>query len=542
MVSNIKSITLLGIEGKVLNIEAYLYKGLNKFTIVGLPDRSINESKDRITSAILNQNIAFPYGQLVVNLFPASLEKTGTSLDLPICLAVLLARKNIKLKINLKKTIVIGELSLTGEVKPTSSAPAMVLAAKKNGFKSIILSLEDFCKTKEIKGIEQIPIDNLNELLELIRLGSVDFLKRKSDQIQIFNKKNSKQNQESLQKKLKNIQKSRFLKLEILSNRPTELRLLGIAASGAHNLILDGPPGSGKTTMLRYFNKMLPDLSQEHALEVFKIHSLIRDIEYSECFRPIQRSPHHSISDVALIGGGRSPCPGEITLAHNGVLFLDEISEFSSYALDSLRQPLTENNINISRAKYKVNFPSRFQLVATRNPCACGWLGTDSNKCKCSFNSIKAYQNKISGALMDRIDIKYRVESFDKKNSKSIKKMQRKSRVKIINTFLEKIKLARKIQYKRFKKLRKSNSSKYSSMNNYFCNSDYDDPVNIDIFEISKKAQNLIDKLFEQKTLTLRGIFKVIQLSRTIADFEANEKVSENHVFEAINLVAWKKT
>ncbi len=506
---------LEGIEGKVINIEANLFSGLNRFSIIGLPDRSINEAKERITSSILSTSLNFPYGQLIVNLSPAFIEKSGTQLDLGMAIAVLSKSAfNINdVKIDLEKTIIIGELGLDGKIKKITASAAYVLEAKSKGFKSIILPYENYLETQNIKGIKQFPIYDL--------FSAIDFLNTKQLNLQKYLLDASPK---TIKKKRNPEQKSVSPTINsYLYNRPQEARVLAIAAAGGHNILLDGPPGSGKSTLLSHFNELLPDLETSESLEVFKIHSTVdANTTYEACLRPPQRSPHHSISDIALIGGGAQATPGEITLAHNGVLFLDEVPEFSKYALEALRQPLTEKEINIARAKYKVTYPSNFQLIATKNPCPCGWHGSDYRECKCNQMTVRSYKNKLSGPIMDRIDIKFLVEQLKKYKQRS--QLTKKSK-KDMENLLKAIKFAREIQAKRFEKFTNINK-----------NADYIFNRDFSILKLSKKANNIAQELYEGQTLTLRGMLKVVKISRTIADIEQSQVVKPDHIYEAFNL------
>ncbi len=503
---------ILGVSGQMIDIEASLLPGLYKFAIVGLADKSINEARERVTSALVNSSFGLPYGNLTVNLSPAYVEKRGTSFDLPIALSLLLCtNKNAQIKLDLKETIVIGELSLDGKLMKVNSCSAMLIEARAAGFKNVILPIDNYAETNWIKGIQQFPIETLSEAWQVIESGQG--IKANNEKVLAAQLASPPSFDAELE-----------LDLQLIGNRPMELEVLTIAAAGGHNMLLDGPPGSGKTTLLHRFHKLLPDLGEEQALEVFKINSLINGVDIHDCYRPPQRNPHHSISEVALLGGGSFPQPGEISLAHHGVLGLDEISEFSQASLEGLRQPLVDNLINISRAKYKVTFPARFQLIASRNPCPCGWYGEPLTQCTCTQAQVKSYQGRLSGAILDRIDIKFRVEYIKSYNpTKGVSTGARDNLAKA----LTQIKLARARQAERYKEI---NIKEHKI---YLTNNDYNNPFDWSLFVLRKSASKLLKDFYREKKLTLRGVFKVGKLARTMADLESETMVSAEKVYRA---------
>lgn len=500
MHDSINTLALAGLEGKVIKVTAKLYNGLNRFSIVGLPDRSIIEAKERLTSALLSSRLKFPYGQLFVNLAPAYEAKSGTHFDLPICVAVLLTTElnSVNLNLDLAKTLIIGEVGLQGEILGVKSAAALVVAARSLGFKRVILPASSYQQTYFLRGIEQMPVANLMELMNLLKNGICPILPALPPQA--------------------SIELPAFSALKILCSRETELRVLAIAAAGRHHLLFDGPPGSGKTTLMKHYPLLLPPLSETEAVEVYQIRSLVEAVNYQPASKPPCRAPHHSLSDIALVGGGKDPLPGEISLAHRGVLLLDEICEFSKYGLEALRQPLVDKQINIARANYKVSFPADFQLLATRNPCPCGWAGDANHQCRCITPTIKAYQNKLSGPLLDRIDLKYRVENLLVTQPQKTNSPERL--VAKLTRLREQIAAVRKLQAKR--KRNTSGALTGEQLPSYF--------------SFNSQAVSELTALRSRQQLTLRGLGKLAHLSRTIADLDNKAEVDPEALYEAYDL------
>jgi magnesium chelatase family protein len=490
----------MGVDGQVVEIEAKLLPGLNKFTIVGLPDRTIVEAKERIISAIVSSGLEFPFGQLIVNLSPAAIAKHGSGLELAICLALVsLMLKKRDLLSQLKEIAIIGELGLDGSVKPTISAAAQVVAAKELNFKGIILPAANYQDTQFVPGIKQFPVRSVKEVVKnLLESGNVNGLKASSQYTDYEDKSSDPP-------------VHRWQAIDSVT-----LRVLMIAATGRHHLLLDGPPGCGKTTLLSDFDQLLPRLSISQRLSVYKIHNLQAGIKFTATEWPQLRAPHQTISAVALLGGGSTPLPGEVSLAHYGVLLLDEINEFNRYTLESLRQPIEQRNISISRASYKVLMPCDFQLLATRNPCQCGWYGTD--KCTCTLQQVHNYQKRLSGALLDRIHIKYRLSSTKNLHSGN----KNSCDLKQVRGLIEQ---ARDIQRLR-----------YENESNVECNAHFDNYQQQALLKLEKPAVTLTEKLSSQYQLSLRSIFNVKKIARSIADLEQEDTVSEAHIYEAYNL------
>jgi magnesium chelatase family protein len=492
------SLVTANLQPCIVEVESSLRRGLNRFSIVGLPDRSINEAKDRITSAILSSGVAYPYGNLIVNLSPSHLPKSGTSLDLAICLSLLLEGQVLppEIKLDMARTAFLGELSLGGKLLLPGNLLATALAAKQVGISTLVLPLAAKSVLPEVRGVKYLFCRDLREAVDLIKTGRQPRLRAKLPAPQL---------------NLAVADASAQL-AEQLAAAPQLARVLAVAAAGSHSILLDGPPGSGKTTALSELATLMPQLDYEQALEVAQLHAL-HEQELLFSYTPPLRQPHHTISDVALIGGGATPKPGEITLAHLGILFLDEICEFPLTALEALREPLSTGVVNISRASYKVKLPARFLLAAARNPCPCGWFGEVAKACKCEARSIHNYQNRLSGALLDRIDIKFRLASNKGKTTKPLD----------LRLLRGQISTARQLQYERFQK-----TSTNANFNNPF--------TALALFNASRDVVRLYKSLTVR--LSHRGAFKVLKLARTIADLDQEAKLTEGHVLEAFGLFA----
>jgi magnesium chelatase family protein len=502
MCAKVFSSTILGINAQIIEVEVECTNGLRSFSVVGMAAKSVDESKERVDLAIKNTKIKSPTEQtqkIIVNLAPAEIKKEGALFDLPIALCYLLASKQSFF--NADKKMIVGELSLDGRLKPIKGALIIASEAKRQGFEEIILPKENSQEAALVKGIKVFGFENLKQVIcHLEKIKNISETIINDSCLQFSETIGERAN-------IGWVQGQEYAK-----------RALEIAAAGGHNLLMEGPPGTGKTLLAKSFARLLPFLNQTESLEVTKIHSLIGNLstDYPLIVSAPFRSPHHTSSEAALLGGGNPPCPGEITLAHKGVLFLDELPEFHRDVLESLRQPLEEGQINILRAKTKISFPAQFILIATANPCPCGYYGDPEKACTCSASQIQMYRRKLSGPLMDRIDMFINVPriNFDKLNAEENKSLEKELK--------EKIKTARKIQADRFKSLKiLKNSEMQIPEIKTFCSFDND-------------SKNLLKQAVDSGKLSPRAYHRVLKVARTIADLDSSEKILFSHISEAL--------
>lgn len=499
MISNIKTISLNGIDGNLVEVQTDIAGGLPNIEIVGLPDTSVRESKERIRTAIKNSEIEFPSRKIVINLAPASTKKEGTSYDLPIAVGILQALGEI-IANDLENTIFIGELSLDGKINRINGVLPMCIESMNLGIKRVILPKANEREAAVIKGLEIIGVKDLKEV--------VDYLNKKiiieSTQIDILKVFNRKDKQ--------------ALDFSEVKGQENVKRALEIAAAGGHNCILIGPPGSGKTMIARRIPTILPDLTFEEALEVTKIHSIsgMLDNDIGIVTKRPFRSPHHTISPTSMIGGGKIPKPGEISLAHNGVLFLDELPEFNRNTLEVLRGPLEDRNVTISRLYSKVIYPSNFMLIASMNPCPCGYYGSTEKECQCSKTAIEKYLNRISGPLLDRIDLHVEVKPV------KYQKLDSSNRVESSRQIKERVNKARRIQYLRYKDL------------NIFSNSELTPQMIEKYCVLNQECKQILELAFNKLGLSARAYSRILKVARTIADLEEKQNIEKYHLLEAI--------
>lgn len=499
MISNIKTISLNGIDGNLVEVQTDIAGGLPNIEIVGLPDTSVRESKERIRTAIKNSEIEFPSRKIVINLAPASTKKEGTSYDLPIAVGILQALGEITTN-NLENTIFIGELSLDGKINRINGVLPMCIEAINLGIKRVILPKANEREAAVIKGLEIIGVKDLKEVIDYLNKKIII----KSTQIDILKEFNKKDKQD--------------LDFSEVKGQENVKRALEIAAAGGHNCILIGPPGSGKTMIARRIPTILPDLTFEEALEVTKIHSIsgMLDNDIGIVTKRPFRSPHHTISPTSMIGGGKIPKPGEISLAHNGVLFLDELPEFNRNTLEVLRGPLEDRNVTISRLYSKVIYPSNFMLIASMNPCPCGYYGSTEKKCQCSKTAIEKYLNRISGPLLDRIDLHVEVKPV------KYQKLDSSNRVESSRQIKERVNKARRIQYLRYKDL------------NIFSNSELTPQMIEKYCVLNQECKQILELAFNKLGLSARAYSRILKVARTIADLEEKQNIEKYHLLEAI--------
>jgi magnesium chelatase family protein len=499
MLSKIKSCGLIGIDGYIVDVETDINNGMVVFDIVGLGDAAVKESKERVRSAIKNNNFEFPLRRITINLAPANLKKEGCSLDLAIAIGILASTEQIY-ALELDKYLFIGELSLDGEVKPVNGILPMAICAMNEGVENLVLPIANADEAAVVKNINILPIRNINDIIKHLS-GERLVEKHTVDIDGIFN--NNVDNE---------------LDFADVKGQENVKRALEVAASGAHNCIMIGSPGSGKTMIAKRLPTILPSLSFEEALEITKIHSISGILPPKTSLittRPF-RSPHHTISDISLVGGGRIPKPGEISLAHYGVLFLDELPEFTREALEVLRQPLEDGVVTISRVNASLTYPAKTTLICAANPCKCGNFLDVSKQCNCTPKQIQQYLGKLSGPLLDRIDIHIEVASVKYKELESTKVEEKSSSIR------ERVNRARKVQLERYKGLKiYSNSQLLPSHMNRFC-------------KLDEGGKELLKNAFEKLGLSARAHNRILKVSRTIADMDESELIKTNHLAEAI--------
>ena len=498
MLSIVKSMTLHGLEGFIVDVQVDVAGGLPCWEIVGLPDVSIRESKERVRTAIKNSGYEFPSRRIVINLAPATIKKVGSAFDLPIAVAILLATDNIN-EFDFENVAFVGELSLDGNVHSINRILPMCIEAKKLGIKEIIVPKENAKEASIVDGISVIPVSSLNQVVAYLN-KSIKINPEKFNSNELINSNQVYNLDFSEVKGQKNIK-----------------RAIEVAASGGHNCLLIGSPGSGKTMMARRIPTILPKLSFEEALEVTKIHSVAGNISKNSPLiinRPF-RFPHHTISKTSLVGGGAIPKPGEISLSHYGVLFLDELPEFEKSTLEVLRGPLEDGKITISRVNATLTYPSKFMLVASMNPCPCGYYGSDK-ECNCSNQAINKYLGKISGPLLDRIDIQVEVSSVKYKNLDSNIQEETSEQIR------KRVEETRKIQLERYKECGiYSNSELTPKLIEKYC-------------KLDEKSKTLLEKAFNRLGLSARAYARILKVARTIADMEKSENIQSSHLLEAI--------
>ena len=499
------------LKGSIVTIEVDLSKGLHTFSVVGLPDKAVDESKDRVSGAIKNSGFKSPKAKnqkIIVSLSPADLKKEGPFFDLGIALSYMLAAGDVKF--NSEKKIFLGELGLDGTLRRIHGALPLAQEAKRKGFEEIYLPKENAIEAALVEGIKIFGANSLKEVVDHIAPTKVGVPTKVGNRI-------SAQPQTKINYK-KEISRTDFSDIR---GQEGAKRGLEIAAAGGHNIAMYGPPGTGKTMLARAFSQLMPDLSLEEVLEITGIHSVAGNTNGElVCFPPF-RAPHHTSSYVSIIGGGTYPKPGEVTLAHKGVLFLDEFPEFEKRVIESLRQPLEDNIVSISRAKGSAIFPSNFILVAAMNPCPCGNATSKQKACICKPSDLDRYKRKLSGPIIDRIDLWVSVGNVDyKKLGMEVGGNEGEQSKKI----KERVIRAREIQKNRFQKFGKKITTN-SEMNV----KDLGTMVNL-----SGKVRDLLDDSAERLALSARAYHRVIKIARTIADLENSENVEENHILEAI--------
>ena len=495
MICSVRTLGVTGIRGMSVMAECYISNGLPAFDIVGLPDAAVKEARERVRAASKSSGMTFPVSRITVNLAPASLKKSGTHYDLPILLSILCAAGSVRRPRS--DSAFIGEVSLDGQLRPVSGVLPMALAARDEGVKALFVPYENAAEATLARGPAVYGIRNVRELAEALNgervLTPEPLWEPSSDESQLMDFK------------------------DVLGQENVK-RALEVAAAGSHNVLLIGPPGSGKSMLSKRLPSILPDMTWEESLEVSRIYSVMGQLTAKEPLvsrRPF-RSPHHTISNAGLAGGGTNPKPGEISMAHQGVLFLDELPEFRKDTLDMMRQPLEDGKVTISRVSGAVTYPAEFMLVCAMNPCKCGWHGDPSGRCRCSDRSVNDYRGRISGPLLDRIDIVVEVPAVHFEDLRARAEAEPSCEVK------KRVDAARAIQNRRF------------GGKGGMCNARMGPAEMRKFCDLDEASAELMKQAFEAMGLTARSYDRILKVARTVADLDGCENIEPQHIAEAI--------